>query len=97
MNVIGLIALCFSGRIPNLKRINYYFAAPHFLFLPLMIQCEERPTWKKLLTAAVVLLFLAETAVAVGMMNKNGVLPYHSIILADRPALSGELLFSIMP
>lgn len=97
MNVIGLIALCFSGRIPNLKRINYYFAAPHFLFLPLMIQCEERPTWKKLLTAAVVLLFLAETVVAVGMMNKNGVLPYHTMIQADRPALSEELLFSIMP
>ena len=97
MNVVGLFALCFSGRIADLKRINYYFAAPHFLFLPLMIRCEERPARRKLLTAAIVLLFLAETAVAVGMMNKNGVLPYHSIILADRPALSGKLLFSIMP
>lgn len=95
-NIIGLIVLCFSGRIPSMKRINYYFAAPHFLFLPLVIQCEEKPLWRKLLCAAVVVLFLAETVVAVGYMNKNGVLPYQTMIGADRPAMTNELMMLLL-
>ena len=97
LNILGLFALCFSGRIPNLKRINYYFAAPHFLFLPLIIQCEEHPTRRRLINAAIILLFLAETIVAVGYMNKNGVLPYQSIFQGDRDALSKLLLQTFLP
>lgn len=77
-NVIGLIALCFSGNIPFMKRINYYFAAPHFLLLPLIIQCEEKPSWRKIMTATMLALFVAETFVAVYLMNKNGILPYQT-------------------
>lgn len=95
-NVIGLLALCFSSRIPGMKRINYYFAAPHFLLLPLIVQCEEQPMRKKLVCTAIVLLFLAETIVAVGMMNKNGVLPYQVMINADRPALTESFLATLL-
>ena len=95
-NILGLFALCFSGRIPNLKRINYYFAAPHFLFLPLMIRCEEHPVRKKILYAAVIVLFLAETIVAVGYMNKNGVLPYQTMIGINKAALTEDLLLSMI-
>ena len=91
-NVLGLIALCFSGHIPYMKRINYYFAAPHFLFLPLVIQCEERPAWRKAMTAAMLLLFLAETVVATGMMNKNGTLPYRTFFQGSRTEMTNALL-----
>ena len=91
-NVLGLVALCFSGHIPYMKRINYYFAAPHFLFLPLVIQCEERPAWRKAMTAAMLLLFLAETVVATGMMNKNGTLPYRTFFQGSRTEMTSDLL-----
>ncbi len=75
-NVLGLLCLCFSGVLPLMKRINYYFAAPHFLLLPLLIKCETRPRRRRLLQFGVILFFLAETLVAVALLNKNGVLPY---------------------
>ena len=75
-----------------MKRINYYFAAPHFLFLPLVIQCEERPAWRKAMTAAMLLLFLAETVVATGMMNKNGTLPYQTFFQGSRTEMTNDLL-----
>ncbi|MBR3151107.1 MAG: EpsG family protein [Erysipelotrichaceae bacterium] len=83
-NVLGMLALCFSGGIPLMKRINFYFAAPHFLFLPLLVGCEKNQTRRKLLTAAIVLLFIAETVVAVMYMNKNGVLPYQTFLQTSR-------------
>ena len=97
LNVIGLMALCFSGRIPYMKRINHYFAAPHFLFLPLMIRCEERPVRRRALYVLIVLLFLAETIVAVGYLNKNGVLPYQTVFQADRVTMTDNLLMTIVP
>lgn len=75
-NVLGLMCLCFSGVLPLMKRVNYYFAAPHFLLLPLLTQCETRPRPRRLLQGGVILFFLAETLVAVALLNKNGVLPY---------------------
>lgn len=75
-NVLGMMALCFSGNIPYMKRINYYFAAPHFLFLPLLIECEKDPKRQKYLKILIIALFIAETAISIGYMNKNGVLPY---------------------
>lgn len=76
MNVLGMLSLCFSGNIPYMKRINYYFAAPHFLFLPLLISCEKDPKRRKMLKWLIIVLFIAETLISVGYMNKNGVLPY---------------------
>ena len=97
LNVIGLMVLCFSGRIPYIKRINYFFAAPHFLFLPLMIRCEEHPVRRRALYVLIVLLFLAETIVAVGYLNKNGVLPYQTAFQADRVTMTDSLLMTIVP
>ncbi len=76
MNVLGLLALCFSAYIPNMKRINYYFAAPHFLLLPLIINAEENKKTKWLLCIGILVAFTLETIIAVGYMNKNGALPY---------------------
>lgn len=84
MNVVGMLALCFSGRIPIIKRINYYFAAPHFLFLPLMISCEKKPTLQKILRAVIIGLFAAETFLSIGMMNKNETLPYQTFFQVDQ-------------
>ena len=95
-NIVGLLALCFSGHIPYMKRINYYFAAPHFLFLPLLIECEEHPIRRKILCATIVLLFLAETVVAVGYMNKNMVLPYQTIVGSDRLTMTENFLMSLL-
>lgn len=91
-NVLGLIALCFSGHIPYMKRINYYFAAPHFLFLPLVIQCEERPQWRRLMTIVMIAMFLAETVVATGLLNKNGILPYQFFFQGERTETTTILL-----
>ena len=91
-NVLGLIALCFSGHVPYMKRINFYFAAPHFLFLPLIIQCEEKPTWRKIMTAVMIVLFLAETIVATGLLNKNGILPYQTFFQGSRVEMTDALL-----
>lgn len=75
-NVLGMLSLCFSPYLPSMKRINYYFAAPHFLFLPLVVSCEEDFRRRRILEIVLVLLFIAETFVAVWMLNKNEVLPY---------------------
>lgn len=91
-NVLGLLALCFSGHIPYMKRINYYFAAPHFLFLPLVIRCEEKAAWRKIMTVTMVALFAAETVVATGMLNKNGILPYQTFFSCSRPAATESML-----
>ncbi|MBR6020516.1 MAG: EpsG family protein [Lachnospiraceae bacterium] len=91
-NVIGLIALSFSGHIPYMKRINYYYAAPHFLFLPLVIQCEEKPSWRKAMTAIMVVLFVAETIVATYILNKNGILPYQTFFWGSRTSVTEGML-----
>ena len=76
MTVLGTVALAFSGVVPLMKRINYYYAAPQFLMLPEMLGAEENPRLRKLLTVAAVLAFAAETVVAVVLLNKNRPLPY---------------------
>lgn len=76
MTVIGTAALAFSGAIPLMKRINYYYAAPQFLMLPEILLAEGNLRRRRVLTALVVAAFIAETAVSIYLFNKNGVLPY---------------------
>ena len=76
MTVLGTVALAFSGVVPLMKRVNYYYAAPQFLMLPAMLEAEGNPRWRKILTVAVAVAFAAETAVAVVLLNKNQPLPY---------------------
>lgn len=91
-NTIGLMALCFSGFIPNMKRVNHYFAAPHFLFLPLIASCEKNRRLRILLKILLVLLYTAETVIAVGMLNKNEVLPYQTFFSGNRLEMTEALL-----
>lgn len=76
MTVLGTVALAFSGVVPLMKRVNYYYAAPQFLMLPEMLGAEENPRLRKFLSVAMVLAFAAETVVAVVFLNKNQPLPY---------------------
>lgn len=76
MNVLGMMALAFSGQVPFMKRINYYFSAPLFMLLPLLINAEENEKKRNLLKWGLILLFVLETVVAVFIMNKNEVMPY---------------------
>ena len=76
MTVLGTVALAFSGVVPLMKRVNYYYAAPQFLMLPEMLGAEENPRLRKFLSVAMVLAFAAETVVAVVLLNKNQPLPY---------------------
>lgn len=94
-NILGLIALCFSGHIPYMKRINFYFAAPHFLFLLLVIQCEEKPQWRRVMTVVMIALFVAETVVATGLLNKNGILPYQVFFQSSRTGMTDAMLVHI--
>ena len=96
-NILGLLSLCFSGSVPLMKRINYYFSAPHFLFLPLVIQCERIPFRQKALKVIIIVLFIVETIVAVGFMNKNGVLPYQTIFHGVRHELTDQLVYVLFP
>jgi len=76
MTVLGTVALAFSGSVPLMKRVNYYYAAPQFLMLPEMLLAEDDPKRRKWLAVLVVCAFVAETVVSVCILNKNGVLPY---------------------
>ena len=76
MTLLGTLALAFSGVLPLMKRVNYYYAAPQFLLLPEALRAEEDSKRRKLMTAALAVAFALETLVAVGIYNKNGVLPY---------------------
>lgn len=76
MTVLGSVALSFSGVVPLMKRINYYFAAPQFLLLPEMLLAEENVRSRRVLTALVVVAFALETCIAVAVLNKNEPLPY---------------------
>ena len=91
-NVLGLMALCFAARMPNMKRINYYFAAPHFLLLPLIIRCEADRRRRICLKIVVIVLFIAETVVAVWLLNKNQPLPYQTFWQARTPVESEALV-----
>lgn len=94
-NVLGLLALCFSAHIPYIKRINHYFAATHFLFLPLIILCEEKHSWRKAMTAIMLVLFLAETVVAIGILNKNNIFPYQMFFWRSRTGVTEHMLETI--
>lgn len=76
MNVLGLLVLCFSGQVPYMKRINYYYSAPVFLLFPLLVKSETDVKKQRLLKWVLIVLFLMETVVAVCLMNKNQVMPY---------------------
>lgn len=76
MTLLGTLALALSAVLPLMKRVNYYYAAPQFLLLPEALKAEENPKTRRWLTGLVVVAFAAETLVAVGLLNKNGVLPY---------------------
>lgn len=76
MTVLGTVALAFSGAVPLMKRVNYYFAAPQFLMLPALLSAEDDERIRKVLTVLSVLAFAAETVVAVCILNKNQPLPY---------------------
>ena len=41
MTLLGTLALAFSGVLPLMKRVNYYYAAPQFLLLPEALRVEE--------------------------------------------------------
>ena len=84
MNVIGLVVLAFSAHVPLVKRINYYFAAPHFLLIPMLLSLEKRIFWRRALHAATVGLFCAMIAVAIGKMNRHATLPYQAFFQGDR-------------
>ena len=79
MTVMGTVALSFSGTVPLMKRINFYFAAPQFLMLPEMLLAEENPRLRRWFTVFAVLAFAAETFVAVVLLNKNEPLPYRIV------------------
>ena len=83
-NVLGLIALCFSGNIPLMKRINYYFAAPHFLFIPMLLNLEENQKRRITLHILTIGLFCAQIAVAIWHMNKHATLPYVTFFEGNR-------------
>ena len=76
MTVLGTVALSFSAKVPLMKRINFYFAAPQFLMLPEMLCVEDNVRLRRWLTILAVLVFAAEAFVAVFLMNKNEPLPY---------------------
>ena len=76
MTVLGTVALAYSGFVPLMKRVNFYFAAPQFLMLPELLLSEECPRRRRLLTILAVLAFALETLVAVCLLNKNEPLPY---------------------
>ncbi len=76
MNVLGLMALCFSGQIPYMKRINYYYSAPLFMMLPCIICAEDDVKKRRILKWGLIAVFVLETVVAVVLLNKNEVMPY---------------------
>ena len=76
MLLLGALALALSSELPLMKRVSYYYTAPQFLILPEALNAEEDPKRRKVLKIAVMAFFGLEALVAVGVFNKNGVLPY---------------------
>ena len=76
MLLLGALALALSGELPLMKRVSYYYTAPQFLLLPEALNAEEDPARRKWLKIAVAVFFGIEVLIAVGVFNKNGVLPY---------------------
>lgn len=92
MNVIGLMALAFSGHVPLMKRVNYYFAAPHFLLIPMLLDLEDRKGWRTALHAVTIGLFSAMIAVSIWKMNKHATLPYQAFFQKDRVEVLKEYM-----
>ncbi|MBE5789055.1 MAG: EpsG family protein [Clostridiales bacterium] len=84
MNVLGLIALAFSGNIPLMKRINYYFAASHILLLPMLMNLEEDKKKRIGLHILTIGLFTAQIVVAIWHLNKHATLPYRAFFQGNR-------------
>ena len=92
MNVLGLIALAFSGTIPLVKRINYYYAAPHFLMIPMLMNLEEDKKRRVSLQILTIGLFTAQILVAIWHMNKHATLPYRAFFQGDRLEMTLSML-----
>ena len=91
INVLGMICIAFSGIVPWIKRMNYYYAATHCLFIPLALSLEENVVRRRVFHAVTVALFCAEIYVAIFLLNKHGTLPYVAFFQGDR----GELMQSM--
>ena len=91
-NALGLIALSFSGSIPLMKRISYYFAVSNILFLPLVMSLEKSIFRRRALHIITVALFILQIIVAIGMMNKHGTLPYKAFFYDDRLKLMQSMI-----
>ena len=84
MNVLGLIALAFSGNIPLMKRINYYFAAPHMLLIPMLMNLDKDQKKRIALHILTIGLFTAQIIVAIWHLNKHVTLPYRAFFQSNR-------------
>ena len=84
MNVLGLITLAFSGNIPLMKRINYYFAVPHFLLIPMLMNLEEDKKRRIALHILTIGLFTVQIIVAIWHLNKHATLPYRAFFQGSR-------------
>lgn len=91
INVLAMIALAFSGVVPWMKRVNYYFAAPHFLLIPMALGLEENKKRRIALHAVTVLLFCTEIYVAIVLQNKHATLPYRAFFQGDRVEMMQEM------
>lgn len=76
LTAIAAATIVMSITVPQMKRVHHYFSATQFLLLPEMLLVERNLKVRRILMVLVILLFSVETFVAVGLLNKNGVLPY---------------------
>lgn len=96
LNVLAMIAMAFSGIVPWIKRVNYYYAAPHFLLIPMALGLEKNKTRKIALHMITVVLFCAEIYVAIWKLNKHGTLPYMAFFQGDRVELMQPMFEQII-
>lgn len=80
--LLGLLFFAFCGWIPVYTRIGQYLTILSLFFIPVIIDCEERPKIKKLYTISILVGFFAFMIVI--LLNARdpriALLPYHSVL-----------------
>ena len=77
--LIALWTTIFSGRIVLMLRMLWVFGLPSIILVPIVLEKIPRDKDRKLIAAAIIVMYVIYTLYTVGMQNSNSVLPYQTI------------------
>lgn len=77
--IIALWITIYSGQVVLILRMMWAFGLPAIILVPLSLENVRWKKYRRLVVAAIVLMYFLYTMYTVGVQNSNSVLPYQTI------------------